>query len=117
MNKLGARKTALLSAAFAVACVTGVFAAPMAQAHAAYVDLSRSGCYYTGYSDHGYAYTQKLGGSCTGHAWLRVTMIPGGTGSWVHDASVVRFYAPSGYRITKSEHKSCETCGVATITH
>ncbi|MDQ1024632.1 hypothetical protein QF035_002214 [Streptomyces umbrinus] len=99
-----------------------LFTATTAQAHAGSVDLTRGSCAYTGYSEHHYAYTQKLSGSCSGHAWLRVTMRPtaGGaarTSSWIHDARKADAPTPSGYTFTKTEHKSCETCQVKTITH
>lgn len=105
------------AAAVATAAVAGlaVTMAP-AQAHGGAVDISRNGCGYWGYSDHGYAETYKSSGSCAGHAWLRVR-INGVIGGWAHAAGEVHVYAPAGMSIQVSDHKSCADCAYKTVRH
>lgn len=103
--------------AVALATTAGVLAVPSAaQAHTGNVNISRSGCTYAGTSTHGYARSWKGSGSCTGHVWLRVNWA-GSVGSWLHAPDDIDFTAPGGSGIVWSDHKSCETCGVARITH
>lgn len=118
-NLATSKRRGLLGGLSAVALATaaGALMVPSAaQAHTSTVDLSRSGCSYAGQSSHGYAKTWKGGGSCSGHAWLRVNWA-GNVSSWSHDASKVEFYAPGNNGIVWSEHKSCETCGSKKINH
>lgn len=92
-----------------------VAAAP-AQAHGGWVDISRGSCEYSGYSDHGYAKTQKGSGGCSGHAWLRVNW-NGNISSWAHDPSRQSFTAPGGTGIRVSDHKSCGSCSYKSVRH
>ncbi|ELS55682.1 hypothetical protein [Streptomyces viridochromogenes] len=109
--------TKIKAAAVTTAAVAGLAVATApAQAHASFVDVSRGSCKYYGYSDHGYAKTEKTAGGCSGHAWLRVR-INGVIGSWQHDAEREWIYAPSGMSIQVSDHKSCADCSYKNIWH
>ncbi|QNP75151.1 hypothetical protein IAG44_40945 [Streptomyces roseirectus] len=105
------------AAAVVTAALAGVAVATApAQAHGAYVDISRNGCTYTGYSNHSYAYTEKESGSCAGHAWLRVRA-NNVISSWYHDPNWVLFIAASGTSVQVSDHKSCADCSYKNIRH
>ncbi|WP_416973730.1 hypothetical protein [Streptomyces sp. 4F14] len=102
------------AAAVVTAALAGVAVATApAQAHEWSVDIWRNDCRYTGYSNHTYAYTQKVSGNCSGHAWLRVR--DGDTiSSWFNASRLVTY---SGYDIKVSDHKSCADCSYKTIRH
>lgn len=105
------------AAAVVTAALAGVAVATApAQAHEASVDISRNGCRYIGYSNHTSAYTQKVSGNCSGHAWLRVR-ISGAISSWYSDPRWVLITAASGRSIEISDHKSCADCSYKTIRH
>lgn len=53
---------------------------------------------------------KKSGGSCDGHAWLRVYTYSGWT-SWVNSSTDAKISSPGGH-ITRAQHKGCGDCTV-----
>jgi hypothetical protein len=111
------KRLGVSAAALGMAATAGMLLAPApAQAHTGIVDVSRNGCGYWGSSDHGYAYTEKTSGSCSGWAYLRVRW-NGNIGSWASDPQRIWFAAPGGSGLQVSDHKSCSTCSYKNIWH
>lgn len=111
MRKIGRTlvRAALISSLVAVG---GLVAVQPASAHSGTWERIRSGCRYTGgvTSNHQVAWTQKVSGSCTGHAWLLVNYEEDG---WIvtrelHQADYVADSPPAGSSFRSVCHKTQE---------
>ena len=78
----------------ATAGLGGLIIVQPASAHATAFSKTRSGCHYSGgvNSADSFAWTQKDSGSCSGHAWLKVTYTDGSTSGDIHAAGRAEAY-------------------------
>jgi hypothetical protein len=77
-----------------------------ASAAAASYTKTRSGCTYKYYSSSTLAWSQKVSGGCSGHAWVRATLASGFLTGWYDSTGYIEISASSSNRIVESQHKS-----------
>jgi hypothetical protein len=75
-------------------------------------DCSRDTTYTAKVSDHE-ASTKKSGGSCAGHAWVRIKVEGGSWGPWGSSNSTATKRSPV-YKIVASQHRDCD-CATANL--
>ncbi|MEV4037219.1 hypothetical protein [Streptomyces umbrinus] len=74
-------------------------------------NCARDSTYTANVSDH-VATTKKSGGSCAGHAWVRIK-VQGSWGTWADSNTTATRRSPV-YAIEASQHKDCN-CGSANV--
>ncbi|MBT3150987.1 hypothetical protein HTV45_08805 [Streptomyces sp. CHD11] len=102
--------------AVAAVSLTMLTAAPATAASDSWYRDCRVDSKYTAELSAHVATTKKSGGSCEGHAYVRI-MVDGKWGTWGSGSKEATRRSPV-YRIEKSQHKdcNCSTANVITLT-